>query len=162
MSYTKKASKTNRNQPANFDETLAAAIDMPVGISQPPRLTLRQLRLALSVVWVAAALIAGVGIGRMISDARNAAIITEPPVPVATANISTTKVDAGAIGRAQAISTLSLRVVPSEAIMQAQAGNVFAVMSAANLQQVNTFNALQPGYDSFVHSQGNIGTTPVR
>jgi len=101
MKYTKKASKTKRNQPANFDETLAVSMDMPASISDQPRLTLRQIRLGLSVVWVAAAIIAGIGIGRMVIDARNAAIIAEPPAPIASAKVIANSSSSGTIAPAE-------------------------------------------------------------
>lgn len=162
MNHIKPAPKTNRNQPSSFEETIAASVSMPVAATDRPRLTLRQIRLGLSVVWVAAALIAGVGIGRMINDSRNAAVSTEPPAPVATANVTATATVSGSIASAQVVSAPDVKVVPAADITQAQAGNVFATLSIANFQPANTSNSLQPGFSNLVTTQGNIGTNPVR
>ena len=162
MNHIKPAPKTNRNQPSNFEETIAASVSMPVAATDRPRLTLRQIRLGLSVVWVAAALIAGVGIGRMINDATSAALSTEPPAPIAVAKVIAARSVSGSIGRAQVVPAADMKVAPAADITQAQAGNVFATLSIANFQPANTPSALQPGYSDSVRSQGNIGTLPVR
>ncbi len=162
MSQTKKASKTNRNQPANFDETLAASINMPASISEQPRLSLRQVRLALSVVWVIAAIIAGVGVGRMISDARNVAIIAEPATPIAASKVTAAAITSGNISSPRIIPSTIAKVTPAEAIMQAQAGSIMTSVPASNLQAVDRLNSLLPGYDTNVHTQGNIGVDPVK
>jgi hypothetical protein len=162
MSHIKKAPKNNRNQPANFEETIAAPIAMPAAVTDRPRLTLHQIRLGLSVVWVAAALIAGVGIGRMINDSRNAVLSTEPPAPVAMANVTATSANSGSIGGSEAVSLPDLKVVPAAAITQAQAGSVFATLPIINFHPADTSNSLQPGFSNNVRIQGNVGTIPVR
>ncbi len=162
MNHVKPAPKTDRNQPSNFEETIAASVSMPSGVSDRPRLTLRQIRLVLSAVWVAAALIAGVGIGRMINDAVTVSLSTEPPSPIAVAKVTAARTVSLSIGLAQVVPVSDMKVAPFAAITQAQAGNVFTTLSIANLQAANTPSALQPGYSDSVRSQGNIGTSPVR
>jgi len=162
MNRITKAPKTNRNQPSDFDETLATSFSMPVSVSGRSRLTIRQIRLGLGVVWVAAALLAGVGVGRMIKDAAGGSAGAVPPAPIALAKVTVANAAPGSISRARAISVIDMKVAPAAAISQAQSGSVFITASVASLQDTNSFNALQPGYNNFVTTQGNIGTNPVR
>ena len=162
MNHILKAPKTPRNQPTDFDETLAASVHMPASISSRTRLTLRQIRLGLGVVWVAAALLAGVGVGRMIKDATGSSAVPVPAAPIALSKVTVASISVGTISLGQIITSPSLKVSPDTAISQAQSGSVFATASIVVLQDTNSLNALQPGYNNFVTTQGNIGTDAVR
>ncbi|HVQ44002.1 MAG TPA: hypothetical protein VMT30_03485 [Candidatus Saccharimonadia bacterium] len=164
-----KPTRTARNQPPKFDESLGGIMrppsTLPVSpLARPaqPRLGLRQLRLLLMVVWVLAATMAGIGIGGLIRDALRPAAIGEPPVPVAQATVVARTLTAGALAVAAAPIRPDLAVSPAAAVQQARAGTPIITLAAASVQAADVSDALQPSFNHFGHAQGNIGTAPVQ
>src|SRR5438874_1308141 len=92
MATPVKPKKIRRNQPTDFKETFAPALPQP-GLSRPlsaapspRRLSARQMRLGLYGLWAAAAIFAGIGIGRLILTANPRAGALKG-VPVAKAAV---------------------------------------------------------------------------
>src|SRR5437879_7878935 len=117
MNTSYKAKKSPRNQPVKFDETLAAALPAAAPVSRP-RLSLRQIRIGLGIIWVAASLTAGLGVGRLIKAATAPLASSEAPAPVATANLAVTAAAATqatstAIGQPAAPAAPNLVVAPA-------------------------------------------------
>ena len=164
MKTPAKAKSNPRNQSPEFNEALSAALPAPAAVGAQPGLSSRQIRWGLGIIWVAAALLAGVGLGRLIHQSR-LATLGEAPAPVATARVSVTPLSAvktAAIAPASPAVTGALAVAPASGITQAQAGTPLSTLSAADFQPADGSDALQPGFTHFGHSQGNIGTDPVR
>lgn len=163
-----KAKNTPRNQLPEYHESLVPAARLaPAALPRPP-LSSTQFRFGLGLIWVAAALTGGIGIGLVIRDAAAPMSATEAPAPVATAQV-TVEAAASAAHRSGNIASPStvepapgLAVTTAESIAQAQAGNAFTTGSTANFQPAAAADALQPGFANFGRSQGNIGIQPVR
>jgi len=161
-----KAKKTPRNRPVTFEESLVAANFGPAATPAAPantsRLSDKQWRLALSLVWAGAAITLGIGLGRLILLARTSPLAAEQPVPVAKANIHVVSMVVPAVTLARA--TIQPGLVRSTATnpKQAQVGTPISTLSGFTLQGATGSDALQPGFNHFGRPQGNIGTTPVR
>jgi len=156
MTNPVKATKTPKNQPEPFRESLvlaAPARPMFAPLSRP------SLKSLIWIIWALATIAAGVGIGRLIVQSRPAAI-TEPPAPIAEATIQPAAAHTTAIGLAATPAQPSLTVRPASSVQQAQAGSPAAVMSTSALQATSNPDSLQPGFASEVHIQGQIGTSP--
>lgn len=183
-----KPKSTPLNQPPVFDETIAVSgpasrqqeipLHIPeandrVGDAQSIRLSehaqtgplaprrTRQWRIIIMIVWAAAALAAGVGLGSLLKN--QAAVSFEPPAPIATATIAVAAAPSQISIVSGAPASMDLAgVVSSDAVNQAQAGNIFVTASAGYTQATTGSDALQPGFKHFGRSQGNLGTQPVR
>jgi hypothetical protein len=160
-----KAKKTRRNQPVVFDETLIATLPLTPApaahqeSTRSPRLTARQIHLGLGLIWILAAITGGIGIGRLILEARRPATV-EAPVPVATAEVRIIPLTTTVITTSHQVTQPNLTVGSSSAVSQAQAGQPFAVMALASYQAATP--DLQPGFLPAGLPQGNLGTTAVR
>ncbi len=175
--------RTARNRPPMFDESLASAI--PGGViparpesapaSDPPAaaparrgITHRQARIGLTLIWAAAAIAGGIGAGRLVSASLRPAVAAEAPAPVATAAVAVAPAISGQIAgavSAEAAGQDSGKLAPtsqSQSVAQAQAGSPFSTIALATFQAAQPSDSLMPGYNHFGHSQGNIGTVPVR
>jgi hypothetical protein len=163
-----KPKKIRRNQPLVFKETLAptAPLGAPVVTPALPAMSDHQMRYALAAVWIMATILAGVGLGRIIAGRLTPTAIM-PGLPVAQSPVNVAPVAATpdlavlpAVTTA-ATGTAALAVTtPAASVNQATAGSPFQTAGTGWLQQVNV--DLQPGFASFGHAQGNIGTTPVK
>ncbi|HEX3082647.1 MAG TPA: hypothetical protein VHQ86_05380 [Candidatus Saccharimonadia bacterium] len=165
MSTPIKAKKTRRNQPVTFEETLSAAPVMPVAAAPAekagPRLSNRQFQGALVLVWMAAAVIGGIGVGRLIL-ATKAPVSFEPPVPVAKATVVVAPAPAtAAIVLSRPVFAADLAHAPATSPMQAQVGMPVSTLSLASIQGAKGPAGLQPGFNPTGFPQGNIGTSPV-
>lgn len=181
-----KPKKTNRNQPVVFKEAVSAPLMAPTlssGFSLSPHTTARsraatqpepaparvtpravvrrRWRLGLAVIWVAATLFTGIGVGRLIV-ASTVTPRVSAGIPVAQAGVAVTgspaTTDLAVLSMAATSTTLTV-TNSSESINQAQAGTPFQTASLNTLQSAS--QDLQPGFLPFGHAQGNIGTTPV-
>lgn len=160
-----KAKKSPRNQPPKFDETLSSALPArPIPVAGP-RDPLSRVRLALGIVWISAALLAGIGIGRLINELNSAVLTSTAPTPISEELVSVTSAAAlktAAIEPAVPAQAPDLTVQPAADVTQAAAGNIFATSSSSLLQPSGGSDALRPGFSHFGHSQGNIGTASIR
>jgi hypothetical protein len=171
MKSPRPATRTSRNQPADFHQSLAASFPMEALPAEPaaltaPRLTGLQARLGLAIIWILATIAAGVGIGLAILDSQSPAT-TEAPVPLAEAPVTVTSASANAsaslpITQASPLKFPDLIVVPAAGIGQASAGITQTAAGIGVFHQTGGPDSLQPGYAHFGRSQGNIGTLPVR
>jgi hypothetical protein len=150
-------------EPIEFHETLTPVVPYaPVAPSL--RLSDRYLRAGIYLVWIAAAILAGVSVGLLIVE-RRPAPVTAAPVPVAKATV---KVAPAATTRtpqllpAKPLRAPSLRRAASAtSIYQAQAGNIAPMASGAVYQHAASSEALQPGFTHYGLAQGTRGTAPV-
>lgn len=160
MTRPVKAPKTTKNQPQTFHESLAAAPGH-AGISAPalPKISARVL---LWGIWALATIAFGVGIGRLIADRNTASTSTEPGVPVAEATIQQpTAANQQNIAQPTPTTQPDLTVQPGAvAVTQAQAGSPAAVLATGAVQSASDPDSLQPGFQTAVRVQGNIGTQP--
>jgi hypothetical protein len=161
-----KPKKTRRNQPVVFKETLTPVLPTAPAIpSLPaapalPAISTRALQVILVIVWIAAAIAGGIGIGRLII-ATTTHPRALPGLPVARAAVGVAPLPAAAavLPVRPVAPTSSLAVAPAGSAQQAQAGTPFAT-AGSNWSQAAGPD-VQPGFASFGQVQGNIGTTPV-
>lgn len=160
MTTPPKAKKSPRNQPIVFDETLDLAASNLSLLGPHKRLNARQVRGLLIVIWAAASVFGGIGLGLLLRGDQNL-VADQPPLPVATAAVTVRPMEpSGSIALAQPNLYNNLPVVTPRAITQAQAGQPFAVVSLSTLQPGSA--TLQPGFTPYGRAQGNRGTAPVR
>jgi hypothetical protein len=162
---THKAPKTRKNQPVTFQEALAPAIPLaptaplPVKLPGLPRLSNRQLRTSLIIIWALVVITAGAGFGLLL---RGRPITTSPtPVPVADANLGIAAASSPAITGVMKQSSPTLKVTSASAVAQAQSGQPFTTANIDTYQPADDSSALQPGYLSAPSPQGTRGTDPV-
>lgn len=164
MNAPVKAKKNARNQPVKFEETLAAGLPVVRPGVGTPLLTLPRIRFVLGLVWLFAALTAGIGIGRLIIEARPG-VVSETPTPIAATTLKVISA-AAAITPVIAAPTTpvvsNVSVLPSTAFEQAQAGTTYATLAAVTYQSALGNDALQPGFSAYLRAQGTLGTVPVR
>jgi hypothetical protein len=160
-----KPKKTRRNQPVVFKETLAPAAPSLPAAPVLPAITDRHMRYLLATVWIAATVLAGIGIGRLVA-ARVASAPALPGLPVARASVNVAPLapaDDSAVAVRSAAGTLtvtpSLAVKPSSATDQAAAGTPFQTAGTGWFQGAGP--DLQPGFAAYGRVQGNIGTAPT-
>jgi hypothetical protein len=159
-----KPKRTRKNQAPTFNETLNPAFAPVVPVApELPVISTRQLRVALWIVWIAAVILGGIGIGRLIVTTRNAPQTrAEAPVPVAKAAVNVTPLAEAASLRVAPIAPVpaTLTATPATAVAQAQAGSPFQTAAISTLQTADA--SVQPGFAPFGRVQGQIGTDPVR
>jgi hypothetical protein len=164
MNTPAKPKKTPRNKPLKFDETLSVSMPVPATSPVTARLTFRQIRLILGLIWVLAAVMAGIGIGRLIHNASTPLAKAEAPVPVASAQIQVLAASAfltPAIIAENIYVQPTLRVESSTAVNQAQVGTVITTLNSSMYQPATEPDSLQPGFNHFGRPQGTIGTALV-
>jgi hypothetical protein len=166
MTAPVRAPKKPKNQPRPFDETLAPSMPLPASASQTPaaatpRLSDRQLRIGMVIIWVAVMVLVGTALGlRLLSGQTSDAL---PGVPVATATVTVGSLPpALPIADATPPSYSQPKVINSLSVQQAQSGIPFRVIAGVAYQPTAGPDALQPGYATGVRLQGNQGTTPSR
>lgn len=178
-----------QNGPINFDETIAVVGqphgDVPADIevrtpatetpapAQPttevaenlvrPKSGPFSLRRVMILIWALAAIFAGIGLGSVIKN-WGAVLVTEAPVPVATASVVVKDIPGQSVRIVTGTVTSPALggVVSPTALNQAAAGSTFATVSAAYLQTTDGSNGLLPGFTHFGRAQGNLGVAPVR
>lgn len=166
MAPAPKAKKTKRNQPVVFDETLSTTMLLPAApVAAAPataRTRTNPAKFGLVAIWILAALAAGVGVGRLIKDSAQP-VMFDAGTPIATADLTVTPVlDGTAIAQPVYTDEPALTVQSSAAVMQAQAGNITATVSAAGYQPATNMTVLQPGFALYNRVQGTTGTAAVR
>ena len=162
MTRPAKTLKTRKNQPQPFHESLAAFAPSRAGLAAPalPRIS---SRVVLWAIWALATIAFGIGIGRLIADHNAGTAATEPGVPVAQASIQqpTSVTATSTIAQPAPATQPSLAVKPGAlAVNQAGAGSPAAVLATASLQSASEPDSLQPGFQTEVRVQGQIGTQP--
>jgi hypothetical protein len=165
MTKPPKAKKSPRNQPTIFDESLMATLTQAPAQHQPShtpsRLAARfSLRHALAIIWVAAAITGGIGLGRVFVAYQIAQLTYEPAVPVATASVYVASLVTPDFTAQPSSSSGDIAVTTNLSVDQAQAGQPFAVLASSSLQASS--NTLQPGFVPYFGTQGTIGTDPIR
>jgi hypothetical protein len=157
-----KPKKTRKNQPVNFNEVLSPAF-MPAAplASASPSPNAAKLKVALWIIWPAAVILGGIGIGRLIVASTSAPQRAAAPAPVATAHVAVapTTNSAALVLPSAAAPASPIAITPSTAVNQAQAGSPFQTASIAIFQP--TAITLQPGFATFGSIQGKLGTNPV-
>jgi hypothetical protein len=149
-----KPKKTRRNQPVVFKETLAPAAPSLPAAPVLPAITDRHMRYLLATVWIAATVLAGIGIGRLVA-ARVASAPALPGLPVARASVNVAPLapaDDSAVAVRSAAGTLT--VTPSLAVKPSSATDGTGWFQGAGPD-------LQPGFAAYGRVQGNIGTAPT-
>ena len=139
---------------------------MPIEPVASPRISINKLKFGVGVIWVAAAIAGGIGIGLIIRDVTTLTFTSEAPYPVAEASVSVTAAAsiASAAGNILSVSQVPFRdigMARAITITQAQAGNTFVTTSVINAQGAAASDALRPGFSHFGHFQGNIGAPAV-
>jgi hypothetical protein len=157
-----KPKRTRKNQAPTFNETLNPVF-APVAPVAPelPAISTRQLHVALWIVWAAAVVLGGIGIGRLIVARTASQTSTEAPVPVAKAGVKVAPLADSPALRVAPIPAVPavMPVAPATAVAQAQAGSPFQTAGLTTLQTVDA--AVQPGFVTFGQIQGKVGTDPV-
>jgi len=154
-----KPAKIDQNRPTEFKEALASPMAyMPT----TPRLSNTQLRIGLYIIWAAATVTAGAGLGLLLTSNHNATTAAVNPVPIATANLTVASIPASSLRVQQSgVALNNLQITPDNSIYQAGAGTAQIAATTNQLQPSNVPVTLQPGYIGQNDIQGTIGTNPV-
>lgn len=165
MTTPVRAPKKPKNQPRPFQETLAPTLPLAAATSDSPasaspRITDRQLRVGIVIVWIAVMILVGTALGlRLLSNQTSDAV---PGVPIASVPVNVTSLPkALPIVNADPGSYPQPRVVNMPSVQQAQSGSPFQVIAGTAYQPTAGPDALQPGYTTGVRLQGTQGTAPA-
>ena len=162
-----KAKTKPRNQPVQFGETLNSTLPSAVIPVTGTRVSLEKARLGLGIIWVAAAVSAGIGFGLLIRTHSSGNSVAVYPAPVATLQLSVQSASAkvltsGPVVLAPSVAYAPLAVRFASSYLQAQSGSTLSTISAGLSQGALGTVALQPGFVQAPLPQGNIATSPVR
>lgn len=159
---SKKARKKPKNQPVTFSETLAPAPAYAPVADVSFRLSERQQRAGLTIIWVAAMVLIGIAVGWRIVAAQRSAVATPPGRPVAASPVNVAALGYNpSVAEPVPASQAALTVTRAAAVTQAAAGSPFITFSVGTFQPADGPDALQPGFQTELTPQGTVGTNRV-
>jgi hypothetical protein len=154
-----KPTKKPSNGLPKFHESLVQTLPQ---VPEMKKLTDKQLRTALYIMWGGATVLAGGAIGLLINRSQTQAPIAVSPTPVTQVSLAVSSVSTGSLLAVAATQQQSsLKIVPATSVDQATAGSPLTTELLASYQGAQSPNALDPGYINDGALQGTIGTASV-